>query len=148
MQQTITHKVFYNHPPADVWEYLTKPELIEQWLMKSDLKPVVGHRFQFTTRPLPQFNFDGVMNCRITEVVPNERLAYTWQGGMNGVITLDSLVVWTLTEKDGGTELLLEHSGFSEASQMALGPMNEGWLRNMKKIMELLKSDSDGNSRA
>lgn len=147
MNQTITHRIFYNHPPSDVWEFLTKPELIEQWLMKTDLQPVLGHEFTFTTRPLPQFNFDGIMNCKITEVIPNKKLSYTWKGGMNGVVSLDSVVEWTLTEKDGGTELLLEHTGFTEASMLAYTPMNEGWLRNMNKITDLLKQ-KHGNTNA
>ena len=94
MEQTIKHTIFYNHPASVVWEYLTKPELIELWLMKTDLQPIVGHEFTFTTRPLPQFNFDGIMKCKMIEVVPNEKLSYTWVGGMNGVISLDSIVVW------------------------------------------------------
>jgi uncharacterized protein YndB with AHSA1/START domain len=147
MEQTIKHTIFYNHPPADVWEYLTRPELIEQWLMKTDLQPVVGHEFTFTTRPLPQYNFDGIMKCKVTEVIPNKKLSYTWKGGMNGVVSLDSVVVWTLTEKNGGTELLLEHTGFNEASAVAFGPMNEGWRRNIHKITELL-NQNHGNTNA
>ena len=143
MEQTIKHTIFYNHPASVVWEYLTKPELIELWLMKTDLQPIVGHEFTFTTRPLPQFNFDGIMKCKMIEVVPNEKLSYTWVGGMNGVISLDSIVVWKLTEKSGGTELVLEHTGFNEASAMAFGPMNEGWWRNINKITELLKHQND-----
>ncbi len=147
MEQTIRHTVFYNHPPADVWEYLTKPELVEQWLMKSDIQPVLGHEFSFTTKPLPQFNFDGIMKCRVIEVVPIKKLVYTWQGGMNGAVTLDSMVEWTLTEKNGGTELLLEHTGFNEVSAVAFGPMNEGWRRNINKISELL-DQKNGNTNA
>ena len=147
MDQTIRHTVFYNHPPADVWEYLTKPELVEQWLMKSDIQPVLGHEFSFTTKPLPQFNFDGIMKCRVIEVVPIKKLVYTWQGGMNGAVTLDSMVEWTLTEKNGGTELLLEHTGFNEVSAVAFGPMNEGWRRNINKISELL-DQKNGNTNA
>ncbi len=34
-------------PPEKIWRALTQPHLIEEWLMKSDFKPVVGHRFDF-----------------------------------------------------------------------------------------------------
>ena len=33
------------HPPEKIWRALTQPHLIEEWLMKNDFKPVVGHRF-------------------------------------------------------------------------------------------------------
>ena len=33
------------HPPEKIWRALTQPHLIEEWLMKSDFKPVVDHRF-------------------------------------------------------------------------------------------------------
>ncbi len=31
-------------PPEKIWRALTQPHLIEDWLMKSDFKPVVGSR--------------------------------------------------------------------------------------------------------
>ena len=33
------------HPPEKIWRALTQPHLIEEWLMKNDFKPVVGHHF-------------------------------------------------------------------------------------------------------
>ena len=32
-------------PPEKIWRALTQPHLIEEWLMKNDFKPSVGHRF-------------------------------------------------------------------------------------------------------
>jgi uncharacterized protein YndB with AHSA1/START domain len=36
-----------DHPfsPEKVWRALAQPHLIEEWLMKNDSAPVVGHRF-------------------------------------------------------------------------------------------------------
>ena len=33
------------YPPEKIWRALTQPHLIEEWLMKNDFAPVVGHRF-------------------------------------------------------------------------------------------------------
>jgi len=33
------------YPPGTIWRALTQPHLIEEWLMKNDFKPVVGHSF-------------------------------------------------------------------------------------------------------
>ena len=35
-------------PPEKVWRALTQPHLIEEWLMKNDFKPAVGHRFNLS----------------------------------------------------------------------------------------------------
>ena len=150
MQKSINHQLFFSQPPQQVWEYLTKPELIELWLMKTDLRPVVGHQFTFTTRPMPNYDFDGNIYCTILEVVPFQKLSYSWKGGPgNGVITLDSVVVWTLNARDNGTELQLEHSGFKEIENMIMySLMNEGWLKNMHKIGTLLNEAQNGSTNA
>src|SRR6266550_2474446 len=45
MQKEIKQTWHFNQSPQTVWEYLTKPELIEQWLGKTDFQPLVGHKF-------------------------------------------------------------------------------------------------------
>ena len=35
------------YPPEKIWRALTQPNLIEEWLMKTDFKPVADHRFNF-----------------------------------------------------------------------------------------------------
>jgi uncharacterized protein YndB with AHSA1/START domain len=138
MTKSIQHKFFFPHSPQVVWEYLTKAELIEQWLMKNDFQPIIGYDFQFRTKPLVNFNFDGIVYCKVLEIIPFEKLSYSWKGGPgNGIITLDSIVVWTLFPKDDGTEIFLEHSGFKEIEDFSMYTiMNEGWLKNIQKIAE------------
>jgi uncharacterized protein YndB with AHSA1/START domain len=141
MQKEIKHEWFYSQPAGQVWDYLTKPELMEQWLMKTDFQPVAGHEFNFWTKPLPNFGFDGIIYCKVLEIIPFKKLSYSWKGGPgNGAFTLDSVVVWTLTPKDNGTQLLLQHSGFREDDYMMFSVMGEGWLRNIGKIGELLNA--------
>ena len=138
MRKEIKHTWFYNQSPENVWEYLTKAELIAQWLMESNFLPIVGHDFQFRTRPLPNFDFDGIIYCRVLEIIPIKKLSYSWKGGPgNGQFNLDSVVTWTLTPKDNGTELLLEHTGIME-NEGIFTAMSDGWLKNIKKIADLL----------
>ncbi|HTA84444.1 MAG TPA: SRPBCC domain-containing protein [Bacteroidia bacterium] len=140
MKNKITHTWFFNHKPEQVWEYLTKAELITQWLMPNDFQPVKGHKFMFTTRPLPQFNFDGKAYCEVLEITPFTKLTYTWKGGDgNGKITLDSVVYWVLVPKDNGTQLSLEHTGFNTDLNLPMfNAMNAGWDMNVKKIIGFL----------
>lgn len=149
MSKVIEHTYYYPHAPEVVWEYLTTPALIEQWLMKNTFKPEEGHEFTFTTNPLPQFNFDGIVFCKVLEIVPFKKLSYTWRGGpAPGQITMDSIVTWTLIPTDGGTELYLEHTGFKDENTPIFNAMNHGWQENIKKIDRLIKERKNDNAPA
>ena len=58
------------YPPEKIWRALTQPHLIEEWLMKNDFMPVVGHRFNLRADW-------GAVDCQVREVEPNKRLSYT-----------------------------------------------------------------------
>ena len=60
MAKIIKHQIFYPNPVAVVWDYLTQPELMALWLMPSNFKPLVGHQFQFKTKPMADFDFYGI----------------------------------------------------------------------------------------
>src|SRR3984957_10620471 len=83
------------HPPEKIWRALTQSPLIEEWLMKNDFQPVVGHRFSFRATPVP--NWNGIVDCEVLAVEPNSRLSYTW-----GSMGMKSVVAWTLTPTSGG----------------------------------------------
>ena len=145
MKKDIKHTWIINHPVEVVWEYLTDSEKLSKWLMKNNFQPIVGHKFQFWTKPLIKLGFDGNVYCEVLEIVPFEKLSYTWKGGPGkGKITLDSVVVWTLIKKDCVTELTIEHIGF-EGLKNFVGYffMNFGWKAIIRKklptLLELLK---------
>ena len=150
MTKLIKHKFFFAHPKERVWEYLTRSELLEQWLMKNDFKPIEGHDFQFRTNPIPSLNFDGICYCKVLEIIPFQKLSYSWKGGSGpGEITLDTVVVWKLVSNDKGTELFLEHSGFGKAEHLNFFPgMTDGWLKNVQKMMNLLNTAQHGTTKA
>jgi uncharacterized protein YndB with AHSA1/START domain len=113
MNKEISQTWFFKQPPEEVWDYLTKPELIEQWLMKTNLKPIVGYKFQFTFVAKEGSKYKGFVDCEILEVIPFQKLSYTWDGEIaDGSRVFNSEVVWTLTPKEEGTELQLLHNGF------------------------------------
>ncbi|MGX5817719.1 SRPBCC family protein [Chitinophaga lutea] len=143
MERTIRHEWFYPHRPNVVWEYLTDPILLQEWLMPNDFQPRVGHEFKFKTLPKPRFGFDGNIYCQVLEVVPSERLTYSWKGGWGGKITLDSKVTWTLTAKDDGTLLLLEHSGFQGMKNIfSFLVMNKGWVKIIKRLLSVIQKQT------
>src|SRR3984885_12232347 len=89
------------YPLEKIWRALTQPHLIEEWLMKNDFKPVVGH--QFSLRMDPQPNWNGVIDCQVLVVEPNKTLSYAW-----GALGLASVVTFTLTPTRTGTHLRME----------------------------------------
>ena len=55
MLKAIKHRWYFEPAPETVWEFLTKSEWISQWLMENDFQPVVGQKFIFKTKPIPDF---------------------------------------------------------------------------------------------
>ncbi len=148
MSKSIHHTLFYPQEPALVWEYLTTPALMAQWLMPTDFEPILGREFQFRTNPMPKFEFDGIVYCKVLEILAPRKLVYSWKGGPgNGELTMDSIVSWTLTGKDNGTELTLDHSGFKILTNLDIfNGMDAGWLANMKKIADRLNATTHGHA--
>lgn len=145
MNNEIRHQLFYQHPASVVWEYLVNPERMVEWLMPNDFLPVVGHDFQFKTKPIPQLDFDGIFYCKVVELVHLRRLSYSWKCGPGGGrLTTDSLVSWTLEPKDNGTLLSLVHSGFTETNLTMYNALSDGWLKNMQKIADRINTQHDG----
>jgi len=137
MQKDINRSWFFRQPQQEVWDYLTKAELLEQWLMKNNFKPVVGHQFQFISDGLTDCEIAGVAYCQVLEVVPTSRLSYSWKYSMKGAeISTDSVVTWTLHEKNGGTELHLLHNGFTLMEDVI--SHTDGWVKNLNRLTELL----------
>ena len=121
------------HPPAKVWRALTESALIDDWLMANDFIPVVGHRFQLRTTPMPHWN--GVLDGEVLEVDPPRRLVYTWcdsadeaAGGLKTVVT------WTLSSTATGTRLRMEQSGFRPQDENNRRGAQFGWQKNLDKL--------------
>jgi uncharacterized protein YndB with AHSA1/START domain len=125
------------HAPDAVWKTLVTAELIARWLMPNDFEPRVGKRFTFRTRPMG--DWDGVVHCEVLEVVPTQKLVYSWKGGSdaNGEYgsSLNTLVTWTLTAVESGTRLRLVQSGFcSPDNDFAFNMMSPGWSKIAQAI--------------
>jgi uncharacterized protein YndB with AHSA1/START domain len=132
----IREQVDYPHPFSVVWQALTDPAALGEWLMATNFQPRVGHEFTFTAPPGP--NWDGQVFCRVTELDPPHRLAYTWRG--SDPATLDTLVTFQLEPVPGGTRLTLTHSGFTHANRWLRDQLADGWHSNLlaRRLPELL----------
>jgi len=120
-------------PPEKLWRALTQPHLMEEWLMKNDFKPQVGHSFKLTG------DWGGVLDCEVLAVEPNRRLAYTWNfEHADAAFNLESVVTFTLTPTATGTHLRMEQSGFRPDQKQALGGAVHGWNGMFGKLEAVL----------
>ena len=103
------------HPPEKVWRALTQKELLSEWMMPSDFTPEVGKSFTMTAQW-------GEVTGRVLIVEPERCLSYTWNGP-----GLSSEVKWTLTPRNGGTLLRLDHTKIPSDSKQAYHGAKAGW---------------------
>ena len=120
-------------PPEKIWRALTQPHLIEEWLMKNDFSPDVGHRFTL------RGDWGGVLDCEVLAVEPNRRLTYSWNHAHEDpAFDLQSVVTFTLTPTDSGARLRVEQSGFRPDQRQAFGGAMAGWPRFLDKLDEVV----------
>lgn len=121
---------------------MTDGDLISRFLMPPiGFAPVPGTCFTFQTKPAEEW--DGTIHCQVLEVVPNQRLTYSWKGGHEGNVgygsPLDTVVTWTLSATANGTRLSLVHSGFQlPRNETAYTNMSGGWKTVVPRIAPLL----------
>jgi uncharacterized protein YndB with AHSA1/START domain len=121
----------FPHPAEKLWRALTQPHLIEEWLMKNDFKPVVGHHFTLRANPHP--NWNGVIDCEVMTVEPNRVLSYTW-----GALGTGTVVTLTLTPTGTGTHLRVEQSGFSADRPQNFNGARFGWQKFLTNLEQLI----------
>ena len=137
-QQIVVDDVF-PHAPETIWKTLTDGELMGRWLgmTPTGFEPVKGKRFTYQTTAAGAW--DGVIQCEVLEVIPNQRLAYSWRGGHEGNTgygsRLDTVVTFTLSKAENGTRLRLVHSGFVlPQNEIAFTNMGGGWKKVVPRI--------------
>jgi uncharacterized protein YndB with AHSA1/START domain len=138
----------FPHAQEKIWKALTTGELIGRWLMPTTgFEAVKGKRFTFQSTLAGAWN--GIVQCQVLEVTPNERLVYTWKSGHDGNVgygaTLDTVVTWTLSKVGNGTRLRLVHSGFVlPKNETAFKNMSEGW-KQVVRNLETIAAEQDSS---
>jgi uncharacterized protein YndB with AHSA1/START domain len=122
-----------SHPPEKLWRALTQPHLMEEWLMKNDFVPKVGHKFNL------RGEWGGTLDCEVLELDANKQLAYTWDfKHEDPAYNLTSVVTFTLTPTATGTHLRVEQAGFRPDQRQAFGGANAGWRQMLDKLEQIL----------
>src|SRR6184192_2087180 len=106
LAEAVVVERIFNAPVARVWKALTDADEMRVWYFDlKEFKPEVGFEFEFIVE------HEGARYhhlCKITEVIPQKKLAYTWRyKGHEG----DSLVTFELFADGDKTRLRLTHTG-------------------------------------
>ena len=115
-----------NASVANVWRALTDVDQMREWYFDlKAFKPEIGFEFEFVVE------HEGNRYhhlCRVTDVIPEKKIAYTWRyKGEPG----DSLVSIELTPEGDKTRLKLTHTGietFPKTPAYARKNFEAGWM--------------------
>lgn len=123
----------FSHPAEKIWRALTQPHLVEEWLMKNDIKPAVGHRFNL------KGEWGGVLDCEVLAAEPHRLLSYRWDFAHDDpAYDLKSVVTFTLTPTETGTRLRVEQAGFRPDQKQAHRGAQAGWPQFLEKLDAVL----------
>jgi len=115
----------FNAPVTLVWKALTDVDAMRVWYFDlKEFRPEPGFEFEFTVE-------HGGMTyrhlCKVTEVIPQKKIAYTWRyAGHEG----ESLVSFELYAEGEKTRLKLTHEGletFPRVPAFARQNFVQGW---------------------
>ena len=129
-----------NAPVERVWKALTDVDEMRRWYFDlKEFKPEDGFEFEFTVE------HKGVKYhhlCKIIEVIPQKKLAYTWRyKGHEG----DSLVTLELFADGNKTRLKLTHEGletFPKLPPFTRKNFMDGWTQIIgSSLKEFVESD-------
>ena len=115
----------FDAPVGRVWTALTDVNEMRQWYFDlKEFKPEIGFEFEFLVEHEGN-TYHHV--CKVTEVIPQEKIAYTWRyKGEPG----DSLVTFEIFPEGDKTRLKLTHSGietFPKTPAYARKNFEAGW---------------------
>jgi uncharacterized protein YndB with AHSA1/START domain len=142
---TVVVERTFSAPPERIWKALTDVEEMRRWYFDlKEFKPEVGFEFEFIVE------HEGMKYhhlCKITEVIPQKKLVYTWRyKGHEG----DSLVTFELFADGDKTRLKLTHEGletFPKTPSFARKSFMEGWTQiigsSLKEFVESDDADRD-----
>lgn len=125
-------------PPEQVFRALTDAdELSRWWTSSADSDPGTGGEYAL------RFEFDDESRNhtyagRYEDVTPNERVRYPWNGRFG-----ETTVEFALGPSDGGTELTLTHSGWTEAAEEARQMHIQGWSFFLDNLARYLTGGED-----
>lgn len=125
-----------------VFEAWTKPELLQQWFgpentiaPSADIDFRVGGAYRIQVQACEGSDDTGIRRLSqatgvYKEIVPNERIRFTWHGDWDP--SLETMVTVVFKDVAGGTEVTLTHERFVTAESR--DKHQHGWTGSLEKL--------------
>lgn len=131
--------IFYPQPPEVVWQALTDPSVVEQWLLPSIgfEGPQVGTHFLFKVPSNPPAE----VACEVLTAKPGEGMSWSWMD-LREPNPARWIVTWSLQPQGHGTRLLLTTTGFDiedKRQRMQRNNLERGWRQVLTKLGTILE---------
>ena len=125
MNDKIVKEHQFAHPISKIWDAITLESEISTWFIPADFKAEQGYNYTFKHEVGDDCT---TINGKILTVNPTSELVYTWVVEGTDIITT---VSWKLEANEGGTFLILEHTGISnfpgESAVEMFNSFSGGW---------------------
>jgi len=138
---TVTVRKNIKAPVEKVFKAFTEPSQIVKWFGCDKISDVqvsqdfkVGGKYHITGKSCDigaEMSVHGVY----TEIVPNQKVAYTWYNNSEEFPAADTLVSVQFVDKGDNTEIVLSHSKF--ASEKSKEGHTFGWTQSLEKFASL-----------
>jgi len=142
---TLNHQYLIRAAPDDVFRAITDPQWLTRWLCdRAELAPRKGGSY------LLAWNGGPTHTGTLVDYRPGRRIAFAWS--WPGVKLAGTVFSLSVKAKDGGTLLMIEHTGIPRERHWAelYGGAEWGWTYfalNLKSVLETghdLRSKYDG----
>lgn len=132
MSESVIHiERTYNNTIEEVWHALTDYEAVKQWFFDiPDFKIEVGAELSFYENG---HSHNYLHNCRILEVIPFEKLQYTWSHPTKS--STESIVTWLLIPRGRATILRLTHDGVDNFKEVGKDFSKESYENGWSEIL-------------
>ena len=137
----LTLKRTIRAPREKVFDAFVQAEHARRWMCprgmtipEADFDARVGGRFRVTMRARDGEQFTATGTYR--EIARPQRLVYTWQWVGEAMPNVETLITVAFTEREGGTELVMTHSGFPDAGMR--DSHEEGWGSSLNNLCDAL----------
>jgi uncharacterized protein YndB with AHSA1/START domain len=123
-----------------IFRAITEEDQLKKWWVDDpQLEKKMGGKmlFPFLKENSEMLTEDFVVEGKIMEFIPNQRLSYTWKP-VGDPEYPDTLVTWILEEiGKNKTKLTLLHSGLEQAKDVS--NLEQGWSFFLNRLVELFK---------
>ena len=138
---TVKKEIVLQASREKVWKFIATPEGLASWLMESDFSPEKD--IEFTFRGEANEEWDGRIYCRILDIVPNERISFTWNANDIQGETVVVIELEQIEDDEACTRLRLIHSNF-ESAKLDTSPIVDrhkaGWDHHLAILQKTIQT--------